>query len=82
MAVDLPLIRKLVAWLLLAASLFFLLTGFGISNWDVVSAVTYGLLGKAESFRVHEVLWAPFLLLLALHVTLNVFLKNAGKKKI
>jgi len=77
--VGLELVRKAVAWILLATSLFFLLTGFGISNSSVVDGLTFGLLGKAESFKVHEVLWIPFLLLLVLHVTLNVFIKRRKK---
>ena len=62
------IIRKLVAWCLLATALLFLLTGFGISYPQIVDPLTLGLLGKAISFRVHEVLWAPFLLLLIVHV--------------
>ena len=73
---NLELIRKLVAWLLLAATLLFLVTGFGITDSNTIAPYTLGLLGKADSFRIHEVLWAPFLALLVLHVTLNVFLKK------
>ena len=72
------IIRKLVAWCLLATALFFLLTGFGISNAELVGPLTLGLLGKAISFRIHEVLWAPFLVLLVIHVGFR-FLPKSGR---
>ena len=72
------IIRKLVAWCLLATALFFILTGFGISYPQIVDPLTLGLLGKAISFRVHEVLWAPFLLLLVVHVG-SRFLPKSGR---
>ncbi len=64
-------IKKSVAWLLLATALVFLLTGFGITNTEVVGPLTLGALSKATSIRIHEVLWAPFLALLAAHVLLR-----------
>jgi CHASE2 domain-containing sensor protein len=64
-------IKKLIAWLLLAVSLAFLLTGFGITNPELVGPFTVGILSKSWSIRLHEVLWAPFLALLATHVILR-----------
>ena len=72
------LTKKAVAWCLLATALIFLLTGFGISYPQIADTMTLGLLGKALSFRIHEVLWAPFLLLLAAHVGFR-FLPKGGK---
>jgi hypothetical protein len=65
-------IRMLVAWLLLAVTVVYLLSGFGISNQEIVGPLTGGLLGKALAFRLHDVLWLPFLALLVLHVAWNV----------
>jgi hypothetical protein len=72
---DIRLIKWVVAWCLLAVTLFYLLTGFGITYWNIVEPLTLGLLGKAMSFRLHDVLWIPFLILLATHVLLNLFVK-------
>jgi hypothetical protein len=62
--------RKIVAWLLLACSLLFLLTGFGITDFDLVRVITLGILDKASSSYLHTLLWGPFLILLILHVAL------------
>jgi hypothetical protein len=70
------IIRRAVAWCLLVTILFYMLTGFGITYWNIVSPLTFGLLGKALSFRIHDVLWAPFLLLLVVHVTLGLTRKR------
>lgn len=64
--------RAWVAWLLLAVTAVYLVSGFGITNQDIVGALTGGLLGKALAFRLHDVLWLPFIALLLLHVLWNV----------
>jgi len=73
---KMTIIRRAVAWCLLVTILFYMLTGFGITYWNIVSPLTFGLLGKALSFRIHDVLWAPFLLLLVVHVTLGLTRKR------
>ena len=64
--------RAGVAWLLLAVTAVYLVSGFGITNQDIVGPLTGGLLGKALAFRLHDVLWMPFILLLVVHVGWNV----------
>jgi hypothetical protein len=61
-----------IAWLLLAVTIVYLISGFGITNQDIVGPLTAGFLGKALSFRLHDVLWLPFIVLLVLHVAWNV----------
>jgi hypothetical protein len=73
---DIRLIKRIVAWCLLIVTLFNLLAGLGIEYSSTVEPLTLGLLGKAMSFRLHEVLWIPFLILLATHVILNMLIKN------
>ncbi len=65
-------VRAWVAWILLGATLLYLLSGFGITNPGIVGPLTAGILGKALAFRVHDLLWIPFVALLALHVSLNL----------
>ncbi len=65
-------VRMLVAWLLLVVTVVYLLSGFGITNQDIVGPLTGGLLGKALAFRLHDVLWLPFIALLVLHVLWNI----------
>jgi hypothetical protein len=67
-----------VGWLLLALALLLVVTGLGITEFRTVEAVTLGFLGKALSFRLHGLLWIPFLVVLALHMMLSC---RAGKRR-
>lgn len=73
------LIRKIIQWLLLAVTVVFLITGFGITEFRVVEAVTLGWLSKSWAFRLHENLWIPFIVLLVLHTCLPLVLKRMAK---
>ncbi len=63
--------RKLVSWTLLAFTLLFLISGFGITEPRLVQPLTFGLLDKALSQQIHFLLWGPFLIVLVLHVYYN-----------
>jgi hypothetical protein len=65
-------VREWIAWALLAVTVVYLVSGFGITNQDIVGPLTAGILGKALAFRLHDVLWLPFIALLVLHVAWNV----------
>jgi cytochrome b subunit of formate dehydrogenase len=77
---GLNLIRKIIRWLLLAVTVLFLITGFGISEFRVVETVTLGWLSKSWAFRLHDNLWIPFVILLALHVCLPFVFKRRVKE--
>ena len=62
---------KVVHWSLLVLALLVVVTGLGITQYQAVEALTFGLLGKALAFKLHLWLWAPFLVVLALHVLLT-----------
>jgi len=64
-------VKRAVAWLLLAMTILFLLSGFGIVYPDQVGPITLGILNKGMSIRLHDVLWAPFLALLIAHLGLR-----------
>jgi hypothetical protein len=64
-------LRRAIGWLLLALALLLVVTGFGITEFRTVEAVTFGLLGKALAFQLHSLLWIPFLLVLAAHLLLS-----------
>jgi cytochrome b subunit of formate dehydrogenase len=57
-----------IRWLLLTATVLYIITGFGITEFRVVESVTFGLLTKPLAFRIHEFLWIPFFVLLAVHI--------------
>ena len=66
-----------MGWLLLTLSLLLVVTGLGITQYQIVEAATFGLLGKALSFQLHDILWIPFLIVLAAHMVLSC---RAGKR--
>ncbi len=66
-----PTALKLVHWALLVVALFTVVSGLGITEYRVVTALSFGLLNKATAFQLHLWLWIPFLLLLATHVLLT-----------
>ena len=64
--------RKIVHWIFFAFVIVYLITGFGITEYRMVEPLTLGILNKNLSFQIHNVLWIPFLILLALHIFLTL----------
>ena len=64
-------VLRLVHWALLLLALLTVVSGLGITEFRVVTALTFGLLDKATAFRLHLWLWIPFLVLLSAHVLLT-----------
>lgn len=62
---------KLVHWLLLALTIILVVSGLGITQYQVVSTLTFGLLSKALAFKLHLSLWIPFVVVFAAHVVLT-----------
>ena len=61
-------VRKVIHWLLLIVVILYLIAGFGITEFRVVEAFTFGLLTKGLAFSIHSMLWIPFVILLVLHI--------------
>lgn len=61
-------LKTLTHWTLLALTLLFLITGLGITNWQIVQPLTLGILSKSLSTKIHLNLIIPFLLVLILHI--------------
>lgn len=62
------LIRKIAAYLALAVVLLYIITGYGITQYHIVESLTFGLLGKALSTKIHFFLIYPFLIFLLVHL--------------
>jgi len=62
------LFKKGLDWALFGMTLIYLLTGLGITQFQIIEDLTFGLLNKNLSLRLHEDLLVPFLILLSLHV--------------
>ena len=60
--------KEVVHWSLLAVLVLYVLTGFGITAYRTVELVTFGLLGKALAFKIHDDLIIPFVVLMGLHI--------------
>ncbi len=75
----LRLVRKIIQWLLLAVAVVLLITGLGITYYQIVETISFGLLTKNLSQHIHTApgLWIFFVVLLAAHISLSLI----GRKK-
>lgn len=71
--------KKVIPWLLLAVMALYILTGFGITQFRTVEAMTFGLLTKNLSFKMHNALTIPFAVLLVAHIVLPYVVKKNKK---
>ena len=74
-------LRKAVHWSFLAVTIAFVASGYGITEYRTVEALTFGLLSKQLSFAMHGALTIPFVLLLALHLFLTAARKRLKKRE-
>ena len=72
-AVNVRLLRKLVHWSLLILAMVMVVSGLGITESRLIEAGTFGLLHKANAFKLHLALWIPFVLLLLIHLVLTTW---------
>jgi cytochrome b subunit of formate dehydrogenase len=75
------LIIRITHWSFAVVAILFLVSGFGITEFRVVETITFGLFTKNLAFRIHEVLWIPFLILLVLHSYQGLSRKKKSHKK-
>jgi len=62
------LTKKLIDWTLYVVTIVYLLTGLGITQYQIAEHLTFGLLTKSASLNIHENLLLPFLALLSIHL--------------
>jgi thiosulfate reductase cytochrome b subunit len=70
------IVKKAIPWLLLAVLALYIFTGFGITQFRTVETITFGLLTKNLSFKIHSALAIPFLVLLVVHIVLPYVLRK------
>jgi thiosulfate reductase cytochrome b subunit len=75
----LRIVHTLVHVLLLMVIVLFVLTGFGITNYQIVEPLTFGALSKLTAYQIHINLIIPFLILLGTHFVLIVARKLQKK---
>jgi len=69
-------VKKVIPWLLLAVMVLYVVTGLGITQFRTIETLTFGLLSKNLSFRIHDNLLIPFLILLIVHICLPYILRR------
>jgi hypothetical protein len=70
------LARRITQVMLLVIIILYMISGLGITQFRIVEGATFGLLGKALSFQIHNYLWLPFVVLLVLHIYQGVGKRN------
>lgn len=74
-------IRITAAYLALLVVILYIITGFGITQYQIVEKLTLGLLSKPLSFKIHSYLIYPFILFLAIHLYFSCDILNRLKRK-
>jgi cytochrome b subunit of formate dehydrogenase len=74
-----PVVSRVIHWLLVIILLIYLITGLDIAYYQVMQVVTFGLLSKATATKIHDALLIPFVVLLLLHVA--AVIAGAGRRK-
>jgi cytochrome b561 len=74
--------QRTIHWLLTALVIFYLITGFGITEYRIVEPLTFGLLTKSLAQRIHISIEIPFIILLVLHIWLMPLLRYFRSRKL
>ncbi len=72
--------RKVVHWLVTILIIVYIFTGLGITNYQIIEAVTFGQVSKLGAYQAHTALLYPFLITLGLHITFS-FWQNRQKSR-
>jgi len=75
------IVKKIIDWSLYALTIVYLLTGLGITQYRAIERLTLGLLSKSLSFRIHEYMLIPFLILLTAHILFGSFTRIFSRLK-
>jgi thiosulfate reductase cytochrome b subunit len=76
MKVSLDKLKVIARWILFALVIAYIITGFGITQYQVVEKITLGLLTKVLSQKIHFYLLIPFLIFLIIHIYLSVTIRR------
>lgn len=78
-----PLSRRAIrflGWVTTGLLALLLLSGYGISDFRVVTPLTFGLLDKPTSQQLHEILGVPLIVLLLLHAGASYLSRREGRR--
>ena len=74
-------IGRWLGWAALALLAFTVLTGYGISQFRIVNSLTFGLLHKASSHRLHHYTDIPLAVFTLMHVSIAVWGRLGARKR-
>ncbi len=60
--------REWIQLLLIVSAFLFIVSGMGITEYNLMRFITFGLLTKDRSYQIHTTLLYPFTGLLFLHI--------------
>lgn len=60
--------KQIISWLLLIIIVAYIITGLGMTQYQIMEKITFGLLTKNLSFKIHSNLLYPLIILVALHI--------------
>jgi Ni,Fe-hydrogenase I cytochrome b subunit len=69
-------LKRIVHGLLALSLLVYIITGYGITEFRTVEPLTFRIVNKAISLKIHEALGIPFLALLLVHIYLSILKKE------
>lgn len=67
-------------WAVVALLLFTILTGYGITEFRIVTSFTFEILGKASSQRLHHYTDLPLIILLVIHVGTSLWVRFGPRR--
>ncbi len=69
-------IRKWIHYLLGILVILVLISGLGIIYYQIIGFLTLGFLSKELAFKIHTLIFIPFLIVLVLHSFMSWILKK------
>lgn len=60
--------RAAIRYTLLILTLIYLISGLGITQYQLIEPLTFGVLTRNLAFKIHDFLLVPFVVLLLIHV--------------
>ena len=69
-------IRTIIHVFVTILIILYLLTGLGITNYQLIQTITFGGLSKPTAYQLHSILLIPFIIILALHIILTMVYKH------
>ena len=73
---DNKTIKRVVHILLGILVILVLITGLGIVYYQIIESLTLGLLTKDVAFKIHTIIFVPFLIVLVLHSFMSWILED------